>query len=285
VQRGLAFVSRYGDGRVPDCERAGALRDAATAARDKAGARLGARKFRDALRAVIDFARDCNRYVEQRAPWATRKTDPDATNETVATCLAAAADLAVLLAPFLPSGACRLRRLLGLPVEFEPGEWNRVGEGPGLTPGAPLPAPEILFPKLADAKRKESNVSDDAPKANTPDPKDDPAPAEELISIDDFLKVKLRTAKVLKVEKHPNADRLLKIQVDLGDEQRQIVAGIAAHYTPEQLEGKNVIVVANLKPAKLRGEVSQGMLLAASDGDKVIVLGPDEDCAPGSGIK
>ncbi|MHC5021926.1 MAG: methionine--tRNA ligase subunit beta, partial [Planctomycetota bacterium] len=157
-----------------------------------------------------------------------------------------------------------------------------------LTPGAPLPAPEILFPKLADAKRKESHVSDapDAPQANTPDPKDDPpAPASDLITIDDFLKVKLRTAKVLKVEKHPNADRLLKIQVDLGDEQRQIVAGIAAHYTPEQLEGKNVIVVANLKPAKLRGEVSNGMLLAASDGDKVIVLSPSEDCAPGSGIK
>ncbi|MHC5020355.1 MAG: hypothetical protein ACYTGX_09640, partial [Planctomycetota bacterium] len=138
---------------MPECERADALRDAAKAARDKAGARLEARKFRDALRAVIDFARDCNRYVEQRAPWATRKTDPEATNETVATCLAAAADLAVLLSPFLPSGA----------------EWKNVGEGPGLTPGAPLPAPEILFPKLADAKRKESHVSDapDAPQANT----------------------------------------------------------------------------------------------------------------------
>lgn len=109
---------------------------------------------------------------------------------------------------------------------------------------------------------------------------------DSLITIDDFAKVKLRLAKVLEADKVQGADRLLKLQIDLGDEKRQIVAGIAQHYTPEELVGKTIVVVANLQPAKLRGEVSQGMLLAASDDSgRLSLLTVETDLPPGSVVR
>jgi methionyl-tRNA synthetase len=105
------------------------------------------------------------------------------------------------------------------------------------------------------------------------------------ITIEEFLRLDLRVARVVKVEPHPNAEKLLKIAIDLGTEQRQIVAGIAPYYRPEELEGRLIVVVANLKAAKLRGELSQGMLLAASGADTVAVLAPVRDVPPGSVVR
>lgn len=108
----------------------------------------------------------------------------------------------------------------------------------------------------------------------------------EPVSYDDFAKVELRVAKVLEARPHPNADKLMLLQVDVGDEQKQIVAGIRLHYTPEQLVGKSIVIVNNLAPAMLRGETSNGMLLAATSGEKVILLTPDDpDCIPGAKVK
>lgn len=109
---------------------------------------------------------------------------------------------------------------------------------------------------------------------------------KETIEFDDFAKVDLRVATVLACEAHPNADKLLKLQIDLGPElgERQICAGIRAMYDPEQLVGRQIIVVANLAPRKLRGEQSQGMLLAASDADRVVLLQPDSNLPPGSPV-
>jgi methionine--tRNA ligase beta chain len=105
------------------------------------------------------------------------------------------------------------------------------------------------------------------------------------ITIDEFSKVELRVATIKAAELHPKADRLLVLKIDLGNEERQLVAGIRAHYAPEDLIGKQIVVVANLQPAMLRGVESQGMLLAASDGEKVIVLSPEKPIAPGSRVK
>ena len=106
------------------------------------------------------------------------------------------------------------------------------------------------------------------------------------ITYDDFAKIELRVAKVLEARPHPNADKLLLLQVDVGDQQKQIVAGVKAHYAPETLVGKNIIIVNNLAPAMLRGETSNGMLLAATSGEKVILLTVDDsDCVPGAKIK
>ena len=106
-----------------------------------------------------------------------------------------------------------------------------------------------------------------------------------MISIDDFRKVELRVATIKSAEPHPNADRLMVLQIDLGEEQRQICAGIRNHYTPEQLVGKQIVVVVNLETAKLRGMESQGMLLAASSGDDVILMTPDKPANAGSNVK
>lgn len=108
----------------------------------------------------------------------------------------------------------------------------------------------------------------------------------DTIEYEDFAKIELRIAKVLEARPHPNADKLMLLQVDIGEEQKQIVAGIRAHYTPEQLVGKLIVIVNNLAPALLRGEASNGMLLAATSGEKVIVLTADDpECIPGAKIK
>lgn len=116
---------------------------------------------------------------------------------------------------------------------------------------------------------------------------DEIKPAKPLVSFDDFSKLDLRVAKVLECREHPNADKLLVLKIDLGSEQRQICAGLKNHYKPEDLIGRLIVVVANLEPRTMRGEVSQGMLLAASSGpmkDRVIVLAPSADMPPGSSV-
>ena len=108
--------------------------------------------------------------------------------------------------------------------------------------------------------------------------------AARPITLDEFSRIRLKVARILGAEAHPRADRLLKLRVDLGGEERQLVAGIAAHYRPEELVGRLIVVVANLQPARLRGELSEGMLLAASQGEVVSLLTPDRDLAPGAEI-
>ncbi len=105
-----------------------------------------------------------------------------------------------------------------------------------------------------------------------------------MITIDEFRRLELRVATIKKAELHPNADKLLVLQIDLGTEERQIVAGIKGQYAPEELSGKQIVVVANLEPARLRGMESQGMLLAASDGDRIVILTPEKNVTPGARI-
>ncbi len=122
--------------------------------------------------------------------------------------------------------------------------------------------------------------------AETPAPAPTPAPASDTISFDEFIKVKLRVGKVIEACDHPNADKLLVLKVDLGDEQRQICAGLKGQYTPEELMGRNLVIVANLAPRMMRGIQSQGMLLAASNEDhsKIVTLTTSEDTPPGSSV-
>jgi tRNA-binding protein len=122
--------------------------------------------------------------------------------------------------------------------------------------------------------------------ADAPQPPTAPTPTSTTIQYDDFAKLELRVATVLECKAHPNADKLLVLQIDLGGEKRQICAGLRQHYSPEQLVGQQIVVVANLAPRQMRGEVSQGMLLAATDAatGKVIVVSPSEPAAPGSKV-
>lgn len=106
-----------------------------------------------------------------------------------------------------------------------------------------------------------------------------------MVTYEEFMKLDLRVAKVLSVENHPNADRLYLLKVDIGGEERQIVAGIRAYYTPEQLLGRSIVMIVNLEPAVVRGVESQGMLLAAQDGDRVLVLQPEQPATPGAKVR
>ena len=128
-------------------------------------------------------------------------------------------------------------------------------------------------------------MADEAPaSAPAPTPAPAPPPSPSLVSIADFKRLDLRVAKVLEARAHPNADKLILLKVDVGDQQKQIIAGLRAWYTPESLVGRSIIVVNNLQPAMLRGEESNGMLLAATSGDQVIFLTPERDCVPGAKI-
>jgi methionyl-tRNA synthetase len=141
-----------------------------------------------------------------------------------------------------------------------------------LEPGCPVHLEKTIFPRLekkrpADSKPRETKKSEDG-----------------LLDIADFSRAKLRVAQVISAEKVEGTDKLLKLQIDLGKEQRQIVAGVAQFYTPEQITGKKITVVTNLKPAKIRGVESNGMLLAAKSGEKLFLLTPDGDLPPGAKI-
>ena len=228
-------------------------------------------KFNQALEEVLQFVRLLNRYVNERAPWKIK--DPEDLDLVLYTAVDGLRTAAVLLEPAMPVKMAELRAALGL------GELNVAdveGWG-GLPDGHQLPAEApILFPKVESEKKKQQKKV-----------QSETTEKEEAATIeyDDFAKLDLRVAQVKSVEKHPNADRLLVIKLDVGGEERTVVGGLAAHYTPEELVGKKVVLLANLKPRKLRGIVSHGMLLAAEGADGTLaLLTPGREVEPGSKI-
>ncbi len=314
--RVTALIGKLPDGKVPDVPAFAdeTLEPIAAAAHATYVTSFARHEPAAALRAVVDWADALNKYLVRTEPWrrAGRENDCDRVLRTVAGHLA---HVALRLYPAMPSAASRLLAALGFAGDpgtlVAPGEdlfartaWSVTGRtvrtGDAVFPrldrkailGDAAPRPKaanvgaglaseasVTRPKTA----KETTVSEEIPSAPAPAPAQ--PPSEDLIEYDDFAKVKFRVAKVLVCEKHPNADKLLRLEIDLGGERRQIVAGIAKAYTPEQLVGKAIIVVANLKPAKLRGLESQGMLLAATGADGVPhVLTPDGEVEPGAKV-
>jgi methionyl-tRNA synthetase len=241
--------------------------------------------FNRALEAVWRLLTEINGYVVAREPWKVRKDE--GASPRLSRILYAAAEgvraVAVMLSPFLPATSRRIFEAFGLPAR--PAQAEDLAWGL-LIPGAVMPEPPALFPR-ADAETyfetKESAMSEKAAEpavAATP-------PSDGRIGIEDFQKVQLRTAKILAAERVPKSNKLMRLQVDLGSEQRQIVAGIAARYEPEALVGRNVVIVANLKPARLMGVESNGMVLAATVGEagEPSLLEVAADVPPGSKVK
>jgi methionyl-tRNA synthetase len=227
------------------------------------------------LGAVISVVREVNRYLERKQPWTLAK---QADQKPLHTVLYHAAEtlriVSGLLYPVMPGKMIELRQALGLggaePVIQALKEWG------GLKPGTALGTMQSLFPRIMPA----GAVVEPAPA------KEEGAPeGVAWIEYTDFQKVQLRTARVVAAEKVQGADKLLKLQIELGGEQRQIVAGIALHYEPAALIGKTIVVVANLKPAKIRGIESRGMLLAASAGKDLRVVTVDGDLPTGAVVK
>jgi methionyl-tRNA synthetase len=186
--------------------------------------------------------------------------------------------VAVLASPVMPGACRRIHGMLGLGARDPAPDDLRWGV---LTPGTPLATIEPLFPRFETKDKENNKVSQDKPAPAAAAP----SPAGDRIDIADFAKVELRVAQILAAERIPGAKKLLKLQVDLGSEQRTLVAGIAESYEPEKLVGKKVAVVANLKPAKLMGVESNGMVLAASPGGVAVLVTFDADVPLGTKIK
>ncbi len=184
--------------------------------------------------------------------------------------------LGVLLNPFMPESTASLMKQLGVEASIEEQGMKSIDVWGGLKPGSQTQKAKQLFPRIEDKQAEKILAELSAPKEEK---KDD----GNQITIDDFMKVELRTGKILEAEKVKKSKKLIQLKVDIGTETRQVLAGIAESYEPEDLVGRTVVIVANLKPVKLMGIESQGMVLAASKDGKILLAGFDEE--PGQGIQ
>ena len=275
LSRVRALLTRHTDGVLPAPSQQEAdeeLIAAGTALVGQVRTLVDRLRMFEALETVMQFVRQLNRYFNDETPWKLAK-DP-AQHERLGTVLYNIAEglriVSVLLEPAMPTKARQVRTDLGL-GDYTFADLEAWGQA---APGTKIPAKaDILFPKSETGK----------PKRQTPPKKE--APQVEQISIEEFSKVQLRVAEVKAAEKVEGADRLLKLTLDLGDETRTVVSGIAQWYQPEDLPGRKVVLVANLKPAKLRGIVSEGMILAADDGaGNLVLVGPEQDIATGAEV-
>jgi len=297
VSRTATMIARYCDGVVPAGGPADELDRVLEADIQKTIdlARSGFEKFElsVALQATWDvLVRSVNQYIVKREPWKLAKS---ADNQALlATTLYRSTDairvIAALIDPVMPEAADRIRRMLGLKQE----QWTELRANT-LAAGTRLGAIEPLFPRI-EKTVEELRAMDERPIGGAGEPAAPGAtqavgagttPAEDnRISIDDFMKVELRVAKVLAAEPVPKSKKLMKLTVDVGTEQRTIVAGIAEAYQAEQLVGRTIAIVFNLKPAKLMGIESNGMVLAASVGDgRPMLVGFDQEVPPGARVR
>ena len=250
-------------------------------------------ELNQAIKDVWALIGRANKYIDETAPWILAKDPAQAERlQAVMYNLAEALRIvAILIAPFVPVTAPKIYEQLGLgkPESFllADAEWGKLATGTKVQKGDPL-FPRIEVTEDGDtviaATKKTAAKPAKAEAPKTEAKKATPAAADE-ITIEDFAKLDLRVATIVAAERVPKTDKLLKIQVKIGDEERTIVSGIAQHYEPEVLIGRNVIVIANLKPAKLRGIESRGMVLAASDSEGNLVLADAPGIASGSKVK
>jgi methionyl-tRNA synthetase len=285
INRTVHFAEKNFDRKVPaaadldDDDRAFLAQFAAIA--DQVADSYERFRFRDGVTATMNLARAANKYFNDREPWKTIKTDPKICGNTINCALQAAYALSVLIEPVLPFTAGTLRRLLNL-SDRAALAWDAVAHW-RLPGGHPLGEKVFLFEKIEDTVIEEEIAKlgrlTEAPAADIP-------PVKAQITIDDVMKLDLRIGKVIEAERVPKSSKLLKLKVDIGLEQRQLVAGIATQYAPVDLIGKQIIVVANLKPAKLFGLESQGMILAASTEEAgPVIVAPVGEISEGAIVK
>ena len=291
VSRTLTMAERYFDGVLPEPvateeETDHKLSAAAMRTPGVVEAEMDQMKISDALIELWELVRSSNRYIDDNMPWSLAK-DPekrDRLGTVIYNLLESIRYIAVILQPFMPRTPESIFEQIGLAGRPELQSWDSLKEWGGIKPGTVVKRGEDLFPRLnMQAELREMRGDQTAEK----EPEAQQQEAQEgVIGLEDFQKVELRVAEIVKAEKIPNSDKLLKVEVNLGEEEtRQVVAGIAEHYSPEELAGKMVLFVANLKPVKLRGVLSQGMLLAATDPEGGVTLtSVEQKIPPGSRV-
>ncbi len=287
VNRSLTFLQKHFDNTVPtpgqfdplDQEMLSRL----ARAPEEIGNFLENFEVRKAVAAFMDFARFANKYFNDQQPWITIKQQPDKCATTFYVCAQVLKGMAILMEPVLPFSAQTLWQMLNIRTPLAECRWEDAGQ-PDIPSDHRLNQPQILFIKIDD-EVIEAEIRKLQTITNKTEPKAEEPLMSEKIPYEQFQKVELRVATVLEAEKVEKADKLLKMKIDLGTEQRTIVAGIALHYTPDQMVGKQIVVVANLEPAKIRGIESNGMLLAAvSDDQKLSLIVPEKQMPNGTAI-
>ena len=305
LSRVNTMVNRYFGGKIPPAGAEEAsdreLREAAAGIPGRIEADLSLLAFNRYLQDAWTLVTRANRYVEENAPWTLAKKQDMGRLGSVLYNLAESLRLiGVYLYPVMPSTAQKIWNGIGMDKQLTRCRLSEEQGWGGLGPGSAVRSGEQLFPRIErknqagqgsartdsdEVKRKknrEKNMEKTAEEAQKPAPQ--PA-GPELMGIDDFMKIDLRVGKIIAAERVEKSEKLVKLTVDIGTETRQVVAGIGKSYAPEELTGKAVVIVANLKPAKLMGIESQGMLLAASTGDTLSVITVDRDMRPGARVK
>lgn len=313
VNRAMVLMHKLCGGKVPvfhkeaKTERDDAFVQMIADAKQKVEDALENFRFREALAEVMAASSEGNKYLQECEPWILGKTpesqaaNQQAIDNCLHMCLQLTANLAILINPFLPFTAKKICHMLKVVDKML--EWENAGSLNLVRPGYSLRAPEYLFTRIDDAKIKEqvdklhaglvkpaTPAADAKPVAVSAEPKAaEPKPAAEAkaeIQYDDFAKLDLRVGTILQAEKVEKADKLLKLLVDIGTEKRTVVSGIAQHFTPEEIVGKQVTLVANLAPRKMRGIESQGMILMAENAaGKLVFVNPDVNVEPGSEVR
>lgn len=302
VNRTLVLMHKLTGGKVPRYHadladaKDKAVYESLQAAVKRCSEALEQFHFREALNEVMNLAREGNKYLQDRAPWMLSKTVQQQAehqkeiDNCIHVCLQLTANLAILSNPFLPFTARKICHMLKVVERML--EWENAGSMTLVKPGYSLREPILLFRKIEDEEiqrqmdklhqgvRPASAPSQPEPKMNAPE-----VPSKPQIQYEDFAKLDLRVGRIVHAEKVPKADKLLKLTIDLGTEQRTVVSGLALHYAPEAIVGKQVTLVANLAPRKMRGIESQGMILMAEDADqRLVFVQASEPVQPGSPI-
>ena len=286
VNRAVVLTHKYFDGKVP---APGQLTDTEARVHQEVKGAAAALtealenfRFREALKQAMEIARIGNRYLQETEPWKVAKTDMERTAAILNTALQLCANIAVAFEPFIPFSAGRLAAMLGL----KDLSWDMLGRFDLLPPGASVAQPELLFEKIEDSVvAAQVQKLLDTKKANELAAWK-PEPQAKDVDFDTFALSDFRVGTILECEKVPKADKLLRFLIDDGMEKRTIVSGIAKYYPdPAALVGMQVCFIANLPPRKLKGIVSQGMLLSAQNADgSLVLLSPSAPCNPGAKI-
>ncbi len=278
INRTFIFVKKHFEGKVPPKGKLDEIdKDMLSQAESlskKAGELFEKYKIKDGVFASMQLARNANKYFNDSEPWVTVKNDKERCGTTLYVCLQIIFTLGEIFYPVIPDSSEKIFKMLNT----EPTDWDKSG-GENLAPGHSLNKAEILFKKIEDdvIEKQIENLG----KANSPILNED-----GLVSIDEFFKVELKVAKILAAQKIEKSEKLMKLKVETEEGERQIIAGIAKDYSPEDVLNKKIVIVANLKPAKLMGQVSEGMLLAAENAEGILkIVEVDDSVKIGTRVK
>ena len=283
VNRALVLTQKYYDGVVP---AAGELTDydRETLAempriRKALEENIEGYRFREALKEAMNLARLGNKYLADTEPWKVVKTDPERVKTILNIALQITAELSIAIEPFMPFSAAKIIKMLNI----EKLDWECLGEPQVIEAGHVIGKAELLFEKIEDSVVEAQIAKLQATKAANEAAEKTVEPQKAECSFDDFQKMDIRVSTILAAEKVAKTKKLLKLTVDTGIDTREIVSGIAEHFTPEELVGRQVMVLVNLAPRELKGTLSRGMVLMAEDADgKLVLLSPEKEVKSGS---